>query len=100
MNKIKQHFRDDTSVTQFLENIFVPYSQQDRDCTDGPRNLDNSLQLSEDFYSIDFLHKFRRRYVFVKPNGEDGDDTDDNDEQMQKKRAVPEQEDNLAQPEL
>lgn len=86
MDQIVEHFKDDTEVTKYIATLLQPYVKMHRDCSDGPRNLGESLQLTDDFFCFNFLHKFRRRYIFVKENGDDGEDTDDTDEMVEIRR--------------
>ena len=86
MDIIEQHFEDDEEVSKHLRTLKEPYSDMKRDCSDGPRNIGESLQLTDDFFCFNFLHKFRRRYVFVKNNGDVGSDTEDDDDTVETRR--------------
>ena len=77
MDMLEQHFRDDEEVSKHLKTLQEPYLDMKRDFSDGPRNIGESLQLTDDFFCFNFLHQFRRRYVFVKTNGDEGNDTGD-----------------------
>ncbi len=69
-----------------MDSILEPYADQNRDCSDGPRNIGSSLQLTDDFYAYTFLTKLKRRYVFKKDD-DSGSDTEDNDDERQKREA-------------
>lgn len=64
----------------FMRSITKPYMARVRDRFDGPRSIDQSLTLNEDFYCYTYLHWFKRRVLY-------NEDVDTDDEEEGKREA-------------
>jgi len=68
------------AAKKFIEGASTAYLKMKRSPDDGPRSIGKSLNLSADFYSYAYLHKFKRKVIF--------DDDLDSDEEREKKEET------------
>lgn len=66
---------------KLLEEIQKPFKDDERDKFDGPRMLDSSLELKEDFFSVMYLHSLKRGHIFGDDVPSEAEEVDAENEQ-------------------
>lgn len=87
MDELRTRLSDETDEQNktakfILKGMRKPYKKKYRDSHDGPRNMDQGIELREDFYAYTFLYMLKRKVLF-----DDGDSSEDSDDE-----TVPENE--------